>query len=73
MVLTFRKRFDKIYLAAENGGKLFRKTSGLTAERVLKKMKKVVDKNESLWEDIKVAADTDRQQMHFENRRLNSM
>jgi hypothetical protein len=48
MVLTFRKRFDKIYLAAENGGKLFRKTSGLTAERVLKKMKKVVDKNESL-------------------------
>ena len=47
-MLTFVVRFDKIYLAAENGGKLFRKTSGLTAERVLKKMKKVVDKNESL-------------------------
>lgn len=46
-MLTFVKCFGMIYLAAENGGKLFRKTS-LTAERVLKKMKKVVDKNESL-------------------------
>lgn len=47
-MLTFVKCFGMIYHAAENGGKLFRKTSGLTAERVLKKMKKVVDKNESL-------------------------
>ena len=48
-MLTFVGCFDMIYLAAENGGKLFQKSSSWTAEKVLKKMKKVVDKNKSLW------------------------
>ena len=44
-MLTSVKSFDMIYLAAENGGKLFQKNTSMIDEKKLKKMKKMVDKN----------------------------
>ena len=43
-MLTSVKSFDMIYLAAENGGKLFQKNTSMIDEKKLKKMKKWLTK-----------------------------
>ncbi len=42
--MTSFKSFDMIYLAAENGGKLFQKNTSMIDEKKLKKMKKWLTK-----------------------------
>ena len=42
--MTSVKNFDMIYLAAENGGKLFQKNTSMIDEKKLKKMKKWLTK-----------------------------